>query len=371
MVSKAAVVLHVLANDRPGGTQAVTLGHARALVATGVKQSVLFCSRRSDAPALREAFDAALVDVHYLPLEVGRLRFAVGLFNLCRRSHVTAVMTHGLGFHLVVAAVVRFAGVRRFIAMVGNPVTLDHTDLGVTRRRSKVAAPLVHAVIACSDYVAETLVEHVGLQPDVVRMLANPLDVIEVESRAASSRADRGEREIPVVCMVARLDPIKDHETVIRAVAHLCERSRPVNLLLVGSGSTEPNLRRLVDELGILDFVHFLGDRTEIPEILGSSDVFAFGMTRDEGFGVAVAEAMAARTPIVCTEAGPASEVLDGGRAGLLVPAGDATGMADGIERLLDEPETRATLVEAASTLAAQRHDVVRLREALVEVLGL
>lgn len=364
-----AVILHVVANDRPGGTQAVTLGHARALAGSDLGQTVVFCSRPTEESVLRASLEAEAVGVRYLPLEDGRLRFALRLWNLCRRQRVTAVLSHGLGFHLVIAVAARAAGVRRVITMVGNPVAPDHVDIGVLRRRSLLASPLVHAVIACSEHVATTLVQHVGLRPDVVRTLANPLDVVGIGRRAEVARAARRDRDVPVICTVARLDPIKDHETVIRALAVLTERGRPAVLRIVGTGPTEPRLRLLVDELGLADAVEFLGDRSDIPEILGDSDVFAFGMTWDEGFGVAVAEAMAARTPIVCSDAGPASEVLDGGRAGLLVPVRDAVAMADAIERLLDDADVRAMLVEAAVTVATQRHDVRHLRRALDEVL--
>ena len=364
-------VLHVLPNDRPGGTQAVTLGHARALHSRDLQQAVLFCSRPYRESALRPAFAALSVDVNFLPLDEGRLRFALALYRLCRRERVTAVMTHGLGFDLLVAVAARLAGVRRIITMVGTAVAPDGARLGVLRRRSRAAAPFVHAVIACSDHVAKTLVQHVGLRPDAVRTLANPLDVADVERRATRARAARQRRTLPAICMVARLDPVKDHETVLRAVARLKERGRPVTLRLVGTGPTESCLRQLVTKLGINDAVEFLGDRSDIPEILGESDLFAFGMTWHEGFGVAVAEAMAAGVPIVCTDAGPAAEVLDAGRAGMLVPLGDASAMANAIELLLDEPDTAARLVEHASAVATERHDIDRLRGELRELLGL
>jgi glycosyltransferase involved in cell wall biosynthesis len=365
------MIVHILANDSSGGTQARTLGHVRVLGADSLRQAVVFCATPSERSTLRERLAVAGADVHYLPFDEGRLRFAFALFRLCRRERVAAVMTHGLGFHLVVALAARLAGVQRVITMVGNPVAPDRDRLGSLRRRSRAAAPLVHAVIACSDHVAATLVQHVGLRSDVVRTLANPLEVVDIERRAQGSRAARQGGPAPVICMVARLDPIKDHETVIRAVARLVERRRPVFLRLVGTGPTEPGLRELAVELDVTDAVEFLGNRSDIPEILGGSDLFVFGMTWHEGFGVAVAEAMAARVPIVCTDAGPASEVLDAGRAGLLVPAGDGAAMADAIERLLDEPDTAAKLVEHASAVATERHDIGRLREELREVLGL
>jgi glycosyltransferase involved in cell wall biosynthesis len=361
----------VLSNDRPGGTQAVTLGHAQSLAGSGLGQTVIFCSRPSKESGLRASLEAEAVHVRYLPLEDGRLRFALRFWRLCRRQRITAVMSHGLGFHLMISVAARAAGVRRVIVMVGNPVAPDQVDIGVLRRRSRIASPLVHAVIACSDHVGTTLVQNVGLRPDVVRSLANPLDVIDIGRRAQATRAARHNRKLPVICTVARLDPIKDHETVIRAGAVLRTRGRPFVLKIVGTGPTEPRLRLLVDELGLVESVAFIGERSDIPEILGAADVFAFGMTWDEGFGVAVAEAMSARTPIVCTDAGPASEVLDEGRAGLLVPAGDAVAMADAIERLLDDADARAMLVEVAAAVATQRHDPSRLSRELEEVLGL
>jgi glycosyltransferase involved in cell wall biosynthesis len=365
------VIVHILANDSPGGTQSRTLGHVRALAAQGLDQTVVVCSTRSASSALRDELVAAQAEVLYLPLDGGVAHFSVRLFRLLRKVRATAVLSHGFGFHAVVAILAKLARVGRVVVLVGNPIAKDHGELVALRRRSRIAVRSVDWVVACSDHVAESLIENVGVDAKTIRTMANPLDVESIRTRAELSRRRRESDARAVLCKVARLDEIKDHETVLRSVAMLRERGRDVRLLLVGTGPTESRLRLRVEALRIADHVEFLGDRRDTPEILGSADLFVFGMTWNEGFGIALAEAMAAGTPIVCTDAGPAAEVLAGGRAGLLVSPGDSVAMADAIERLLDNELVRAELADEARAVATLRHDVGRLRRELQEVLGL
>ena len=350
------MILHVLGDDGPGGTQAVTVGHARALARDGHRQLVVVHAAPSGHRGTLDALAAADVPVLHLPVKGRGLGFALRFAVLCRRRRVGVVLTHGLGFHLVVAVAARLGGSRRTVVLVGNPVDTDPARRRRVRRRTRLAEPLVHRAIACSDHVAEDLLR-LGLPAASVAVVANPLDVATVASRAADARAARVTGGPAVIGTVARLDPIKDHATVLRAIAALRRSGRDVVLRLAGTGPTEPALRRLASELGLADVVTFLGAMEDVPRFLGGIDVFAHGMTRDEGYGVAVAEAMAAGVPVVCTDDGPAREILADGRAGILVAPGDAEAMAVAIARLLDDPALRAAVVTGAADVCGRRHD--------------
>jgi glycosyltransferase involved in cell wall biosynthesis len=365
------MILHVLANDGPGGTQAVTVGHADVLAGARRSQLVVFMMSPTGDTAVLDALKRLGVGVRYLLQGNTSLSSAVDLARLCRRERVDTVFTHGLGFHLVVAAAARVAGVRRVVVLVGNPIATDIRTRRRVRWRSRLAVPLVERIVACSQHVADDVCLATGLSDSRVSVIANPLDVRVIRARADAVRASRRESHPAVVCMVARLDPIKDHASVLSAVAMLREEGRDVSLRLAGSGPTEADLVLLADRLGISDFVEFLGDRSDIPELLGSSDVFAYGMTWSEGYGVAVAEAMAAGVPIVCMDEGPAREVLDGGRGGRLVPSGDVAAMADAIARLLDHPAEAEELAAAAFDICLRRHDRASLEGHVRELAGL
>ena len=123
-------------------------------------------------------------------------------------------------------------------------------------------------------------------------------------------------------------------------------QGRPIEVWLIGEGSRRAELQQLIDELNVADSVRLLGSRRDVPSLLSQCDLFVFQALRDEGFGIALAEAMAARLPIVATNVGACHEVLDAGRCGLLVAEQDPQAMAAGILQ---------ALISAGSPLRALR----------------
>ena len=109
----------------------------------------------------------------------------------------------------------------------------------------------------------------------------------------------------------------------------------------------------------------------DVPELLSQCDVFAFQALRDEGFGIALAEAMAARLPIVATDVGACREVLEGGRCGLLVAEQSPQAMADGILQLLDNPEETAVRANAAFDRSVREFSVPESANAYGRALGI
>jgi glycosyltransferase involved in cell wall biosynthesis len=144
--------------------------------------------------------------------------------------------------------------------------------------------------------------------------------------------------------MVARIDEIKDHETLLRAfaIAYDSGRGPDAQLWVVGDGVRRPALEALAAVLGISARVRFLGTRSDISEVLGQTDIFAFSTTPNEGFGIALIEAMSAELPIVATDVPACREVLGDGEAGILVAPQDAQALANALRELLSSDSKRA-----------------------------
>jgi glycosyltransferase involved in cell wall biosynthesis len=105
--------------------------------------------------------------------------------------------------------------------------------------------------------------------------------------------------------------------------------------------------------------VKFFGVRSDVPELLSQADIFVLSSDY-EGFGLVVAEAMAAGLPVIATAIGGIPEILEGGRAGILVPPKDVDALAKAIVELARDEKKRAELSDYGRKLVAERFDIRR-----------
>lgn len=173
-------------------------------------------------------------------------------------------------------------------------------------------------------------------------------------------RRQRAMHKPPVVLMVARMDDAKDQPTLIQACAHLIRSGFRIQLRLAGDGPERSNHEALCHSEGIESSVEFLGNRTDIPELLGACDIAVLA-THTEGFGIVLAEAMSAGASVIATDIPVCRDVLDSGRCGLLVPPRNAEALADAIRRLLEDDVLRYNLVHEGFARASEFYDIEHL----------
>jgi glycosyltransferase involved in cell wall biosynthesis len=192
------------------------------------------------------------------------------------------------------------------------------------------------------------------------RVILHGVDVDEV--RAAETRDVRSELGIPpdhvVVVSVANLRAQKGYPTLLRAARSMVDDGLPVTFLALGSGPLEAELRAEHARLGLADRFRFLGQRADALSFLASSDVLALASDY-ECMPVVVMEAFVLGTPVVATSVGDLPEVIDDGLDGLLVPPGRPDLLAAALRRLVEQPELRVRLAEAARQVG-NRFDVRR-----------
>lgn len=143
--------------------------------------------------------------------------------------------------------------------------------------------------------------------------------------------------ETLVLLTLGRQEPAKDHPTLVRAVAAVAERVPDVVLLVAGSeGTSTPEVRGLVQRLGISSRYRSLGVRTDVGDLLAAADVFVLA-SRWEGLPGAAIEALAMGTPIVATDIPATRDVV--GDNGLLVAVGDHGDLAEAIVEVAMFPD--------------------------------
>jgi glycosyltransferase involved in cell wall biosynthesis len=141
--------------------------------------------------------------------------------------------------------------------------------------------------------------------------------------------------------LVCRLSPEKDVTTLIHAVKHI-EQSQGSHatiapLHIVGDGLVRRQLEALSQSLGLGDKIRFLGERTDVPELLGSASMFVLP-SLTEGISLTLLEAMARGLPVVATRVGGNPEVVVDNVTGLLVPPSDPESLAAAMLRIHQDP---------------------------------
>ena len=150
------------------------------------------------------------------------------------------------------------------------------------------------------------------------------------------------------------MKPQKDFPTLLKAFAELRAR-RDCRLILLGSGPLEDDLQKQAEALGITDDISFQGHVDNPFAYLARAQVFVLSSAW-EGLPNVLIEALACGCPVVSTDCpGGASEILEAGRHGRLVPVGDAAAMATAIEATLEAPPLADALKARAADFSIER----------------
>lgn len=230
------------------------------------------------------------------------------------------------------------------------PAVVWHDHYGPSLERRMVwpyraIAWRIHDIIAVNESLAGWSRSRLRLPAGRVRYIANFV------TAAASPPAVPllpGAPERRVAC-VANLRPQKDHATIIAAFALVVAAVPDARLLLMGAESDADHgavLRRAVIDAGIQANVSWMGVRDDVPAVLRACAVGVLGSS-SEGLPLALLDYGMAGLATVATSVGQCADVLDHGRAGILVPPGDPAALAAALVALLRDEERRVMLGDA------------------------
>lgn len=187
---------------------------------------------------------------------------------------------------------------------------------------------------------------------------------LAVSSATGQLRSDLGLcPNIPLIGMIGRLVPIKDHSTLLQAMLDLPD----AHLAVVGDGELRDDLEAEAAGLGLQNRVHFTGWRHDLAADIADLDVVVL-TSRNEGTPVALIEALAAARPVVATDVGGVKSVVKHGTSGLLAPAGESTAIAGLVQRLLKDRSEAARMGAAGRRHVEQTFGARRLVEAIREL---
>ena len=197
-------------------------------------------------------------------------------------------------------------------------------------------------------------------------VIPNGIPIPDYQQPSVSRQAWRkkhgfSDADVLFVC-VARLEKQKNHAMLLKAFAHSFQPSGPGHLVLAGDGTCRQELELQVRKLRLEHKIHFLGRRSDIPELLGASDVFVLP-SQNEGNPLSLMEAMAAGLPVVATAVGGVPELLEDHKSGFLVAPGDWEGTGGAMLRLLENIEMRRTMAGFAVQQAVETFSATHMAQ--------
>jgi len=283
---------------------------------------------------------------------------AVLAFHVKQAAAISAVVGRLLGKRVVISDQ---AG-----SVFGDIVAMRNARLGGLVLFISRAARLF--ISGSSGITAELL--EIGVKPDRIRFIPNgvPAEVFAPRDKVATRAALGIPPDSFVVVNVGRHNAAKDLKTLLSAWREF-SHSRPNAILsLVGDGEERAMLEQAAREWNLTQSVRFEGWHSNVADYLAATDVFA-SCSISEGTHIALAEAMAARLPVVVTPVGGAIDFVKAGENGFTFPVGAASELAGRLADLYADPGLRLSMGQAGRKVAesqlAQDETVRRHLDAL------
>ncbi len=289
------------------------------------------------------------VDVYILNKRPGKdWRLYTNIWRLFRRLRPDIVHTRNLST-LETQLPALLAGVPH---RVHGEHGRDITDIDGTSKKyqllRRIYRPLIHQYIALSMDLTRYLANRIGVPREKLTHILNGVDTDRFRPGAEFAREVlpenfSGDNKI-IIGTVGRMEAVKDQTNLVHAFIHLVkqqpENKENLRLIIIGDGALRLPAMSLLEEAGLDDIAWLPGEREDVPELLRSMDVFVLPSLA-EGISNTILEAMASGLPVVATDVGGNSELVDQDKTGYLVPRADPVALSRAIQRYTSSPGLR------------------------------
>lgn len=352
-------VLHIITRLWRGGAPNTTLDLVRGLEGDGFRQTLV--TGLAEEPAWDLLGTPATSGVRVLPLPtltrelrpVSDLRALLALVRLLRREKPDLLHVHTSKAGFLGRLAARLTGIRPVIYSPHGSILAGYFSPRTTRlfaRLDALAARFTDRIVCCTPKeIGEYLAAGIG-RPEQYVVIPNGLDAEAYALRAAPPEQTRAALGLPAgsrpVLCAGRLVPVKGQTYLLQAWPSVLTGEPRALLLLAGEGPDEAVLRAQAYATGVAGSVRFLGFREDLSSLLACAEILVLP-SLNEGFGMALVEAMAMGKPAVASAVGGVPEVVLDGGTGLLVPPGDPGALATAIRHLLEDPAAAQQMGEA------------------------
>jgi glycosyltransferase involved in cell wall biosynthesis len=350
-------IVFVITSTGVGGAEKMLYHTSTSLDRTRYAPSI--CSLKEKGAIARNV-EAAGIEVHCLSMTDGDqfggwFASLVALFRLTRYViKVRPTIVHSFLFRAnilsrIAASLARVPLVISSVRVMGGERNYHHTV-------EKVTSFMVDHYITVSESVKAYLVQTASIPDNKITAIYNG---VALNDHCGASHEDQHppcglKAHDRFLFTVGRLHQQKGYDCLIQAFAQVRKECPALQLLIVGEGEEENNLKNLAKSLDLTDQVIFAGLRLDSDTIFPFAELFILPSLW-EGMPNAVLEAMAAGKPVVATKVGGVPELVLHGETGLLVPPGDPDALAQAILDLCTDP-VKAHAMGAAGRLRVQEH---------------
>ncbi len=375
-------VMHIIHNLRRAGAQEVVRTLSEYLASEGCE--LVVCTIK-DGP-LRQEIERLGIKVEVLvlrrrsiiafPLFIADIIHLLSLLGeLVKKYDIEIIQTHLLASLDFLVLLLQYTTSTRVVLWTFHSARFEVTEAELTRHKwllkpkqyahrllYRLAAHFVSGCIAVSEQVKEAMIETIGPIQGKITVICNGVDLKRYRcfSDRALVRNNLGvDEKTQLIALVGTLKDGKGHSYMIEAMASIVSRYPSAHVLFIGDGNLREQLQAQAAALNIESNVHFLGNRSDVPELLAASDIFVLPSLW-EGLSMALLEGMASGLPVVASEVSGTVQVMISGETGYLVPPGNVQELAKAIERLLSNPAQAQAMGMAArqrveTTFSAQK----------------
>ncbi|MGE5607226.1 MAG: glycosyltransferase family 4 protein, partial [Bacteroidota bacterium] len=348
-------ILQINSAKNWGGGEVYTINLCQKLIAKGYNV-MLACRPGSDISRIALKNGITLLE---LPL-TGAVDFrsAWKLSQYCRKNGIDIVHVH----------LARDYWIARYLKAILPGIHLVFTRHLLNPIRStffhKWLFKKVDKVIAVSNAVKESLLIQNLLSPERIITIYNGIDVnLFASALSGTIRKELGfDKNLKLIGIIGQIAPHKGSDLFIASAVLVSKQYPNTRFLLVGNdfqnGKYIEELRQISLNSGIGDKVFFLGQRTDVPEIMKDLDIFVLA-SKYESFGLVLVEAMAAGVPVVSTIAGGAvKEIIINDETGVIVNDNQPITLANTIISLLKDEKRAVILAKAGQERAFEKFDL-------------
>ena len=295
----------------------------------------VFVALAPDAPLKDELFAVPKTNILF-----SRMRNSLDVFSafeladFARRNNVEIIHAHLARDYPLAAFAARIAK---------KPFVLTRHVLFPLKRLQKFILRNVNGIIAPSNAIADSLEKQNLFPPDKITLIRYGINIEHF------SGTEKAPYKTFVVGTIGHLAPIKGHDVFVRAAKIVLKKHPDVCFIIVGedkskSGENRRELEDLIARLDLKSKIELAGWTDDVRPFLQKFDLFV-SAARAEAFGLVIVEAMLYGLPVIATRSEGASEIIENGASGILIPNEDAESLATRISELLGSKEKREHLI--------------------------